>query len=350
MVRLFSWRDIFLLNKLQQEKQQLALTRKLLYTDAPLMSAMVAMLKGHLNQTHDPLTLIFDKREREHRLTGCLQMRGRFDAKTCEVVFLAPAIAKSNRTSQIWQKLLSAACQYAGEHKKQRVTLSIVSEIYSQLPINVAEAGNASELHKLGFDTYTHETLYYRSPEIYPVAEAISPSPDVRDCTDVDHASIDALYAHVAPRNVRQAESSLWTEFDGGSRILPTPGGWREKDYVVEKEGIISGVLRIVRGDEGYWLKILPRAEEADCASTLLDHGLGVLASLPPRPIYCSVRDYEVGVKSVLENNHFNSLARQTLLVKHLAVWVKEEKLAHALAEVKPQIQPANAVLREGKP
>jgi hypothetical protein len=73
-----------------------------------------------------------------------------------------------------------------------------------------------------------------------------------------------------------------------------------------------------------------------------LEHALALLEN-HPQPIYCAVREYEVGLQAALEDQGFAAVDAYSLLVKHTTVRVRQplRKLVPALkkgAEIAPTV------------
>jgi hypothetical protein len=124
-----------------------------------------------------------------------------------------------------------------------------------------------------------------------------------------DGWSLQRLYSSVTPRPVQQVERP--------EDIAPYP---MMKEYVAEEEGEIIAHFCLLPGKEGHWMKavIHPQAEKG-----LVRGGLCLFSAFEPRPIYCEVRGYEEGLRSVLREIGFEYLFEELLMVKHTTARAK---------------------------
>jgi hypothetical protein len=94
-------------------------------------------------------------------------------------------------------------------------------------------------------------------------------------------------------------------------------------------------------GKHGHWMRLLIHPNERDLAGGLVHWMLSMIGEQVGIPVYCSVRQYEGGVRTELEAAGFEPFASRVLLVKHTLAWSKTAafELAPALqggAEVAP--------------
>jgi hypothetical protein len=80
-------------------------------------------------------------------------------------------------------------------------------------------------------------------------------------------------------------------------------------------------------------MRILLHPRAYDRADAVIEHGLAFLSHYPPCPIYCSVREYEGGLRAPLQDWGFEPFGSQAILVKHTTVRIKKpaRKLVPAL-------------------
>ncbi len=111
--------------------------------------------------------------------------------------------------------------------------------------------------HSAGFFTYAHETLYR--------AENLPPSQDpglpFRVASKADAFGVYQLYNAVTPANVRAIEGLTFREWQAARE----PWGRNPRELVLEEDGIISGYLRLLRGNEGrFSMSIHPQRRDAE--------------------------------------------------------------------------------------
>jgi hypothetical protein len=111
--------------------------------------------------------------------------------------------------------------------------------------------------HGAGFFTYAHETLY--------CADNPRPSEDpglqFRVASKADAFGVYQLYNAVTPANVRAIEGLTFREWQAARE----PWGRNPRELVLEDDGIISGYLRLLRGNEGrFSMLIHPQRHDAE--------------------------------------------------------------------------------------
>ncbi len=330
MIRPFGIGDVLLVNKLQKKGTRLGLEGALTRPYSPLSATLTAFLPS---QAGGVSTFVCDGVERGRRLLGFAQMRERPGRPEGEVLYLSPALSSDEDASLIWARLLAYMCANAGERGLQRVFAATV------------EPGDEIGIFRqVGFTIYTREDVFRleRSPNHSPAASDAS----IRPRQARDNLGIKRLHAAIAPRLVQQAEDP--TQEQESDWLNGWLTGDKDREYVLEEDAEITGYLRVSRGSAGHWLRILLHPNSYDRAEALIEHGLAAVRESTSTPVYCSVREYQGGLRVPLEEKGFQPFARQALLVKHTTVWVKEplKKLVPVLekrVEVStPTVSPAN--------
>jgi hypothetical protein len=347
MIKSFGLRDLFLVGNLRKKgtclDPEIALTRPYSPLLAALSSYFLMQEAGTstfileaMDQTslstprpfNSPLTGLRTRLRTPHarddagsgrgRVQGLAQTRQRRGRPEADVIYLSPSFSTTNEAPTIWYRLLNHLCTRAGERGIQR--------LFARL----AEDGEEIEtFQQLGFSPYTREDLFRLN--------SLSESPQrldkavMRPQQAVDAWALQRLYANVAPRLVRQAERLGERGWERSS--VDWPLRTRSEGYVLEDNGEIVSYLLFSGGRIGHWMRILLHPQAYDRADEVIQHGLAFLSHYPPCPIYCSVREYEGGLGTPLQDWGFEPFASQAVLVKHTTVRIKEpaRKLVPAL-------------------
>jgi hypothetical protein len=242
------------------------------------------------------------------------------------VVTMAPLLDQSADAATIWYRLLLHLCIAAGE--------TGVPRLFACLP----ECSAAEDVFRQAtFVAYCHQQVYWRAN-----GEGIGrASPRVRGATSKDSLDMRWLWHRVTPRAVQQAEEP------GSARATPASTevavSDSERHFVLRGVGEqLQGCLSMLVRPRGVWLRLIADADAGDSAAEVLDHGLAAIEDRA-RPVYCAVRDYEGGVRGLLDDRGFAPGDTYSLLVKYTTVRVREplRKLVPALekgAEVTPSV------------
>jgi len=306
MASIFTPRYLFLVNRLQHRGIAFNLEESLTQSYSPLRAALAAYFTvGELGA----LTYVVSDQMADGQMEGFIQVRERRSRPEADVLFIAPALA-DDVDPGVWHHLLAYACHQAGGRSIER--------LFARLP----EGGKEVTLFsQLGFNVYTREDLFCLS---YGKQAEIEARPDaaIRPHRSEDVIALQQLYAAVASRLVQQAEN-----ITGQYRLGP-PDVWpamvAQQGYVLEKDGGIVGCLTVRSRRIGHWLYVLLHPQAYDHAGDLVAHGLAMLRDAPPGPIYCGVREYQGGLRAVLEDLGFALFASRALMVKHTTVRVTD--------------------------
>lgn len=308
---------------------QLDLERAVLFPHTPLQAALAAPWPFSAIGAE---TIVLYAPARRGRPVGFLQARARRGRPEADVAFLAPALGADGDAVSIWYRLLAECAQTIGSRGGQRLFAQIAN-------------GNGIEevFRQAGFNVYTHEDVY-RLGE-WPTHRAKTNL--LRHQHARDGWDLLRLYGQLTPRPVQIAEGMLSPEGLGGQM-----GDWwdqtRGTGYILQIENEIAGAVRVQRGRAAYWLRFWLHPQAQEYNETLLRGALSLLWAAPHRPIYCSVRDYESGLRAPLEQAGFQHVCTRSLLVKHITVRAKEpliklvpglEKCPEPAASVSQQIR-----------
>lgn len=211
--------------------------------------------------------------------------------------------------------LLETLCARAAAHRAGRVFVA------------APEAAITELFRRLGFAAYASEAIYRLVGEETreevvdrrPVPFAIRPQ------RPRDVWGVHQLYCGITPRPIQLMEGLISDDWEFRMpRWLWLPGGPLEVRLVLEAEAGIVGYAGLTRGKRGHRLLMMVDAAHRQLATPLLQAALGVAADWAPLPIICPLRGYQSDLGSVLEAAGFQAMAEQTLLVKEMAVRVRE--------------------------
>ncbi len=333
MAGIFTPRHLFLVNRLQQRGIAFNLEESLTRSYHPLRAALSAYFTvGELGAR----TYVVSGSTAEGRMEGFVQVRERRARPEADVLFIAPALT-GDADSRVWHHLLTHVCRQAGERGIER--------LFARLPKRDEEIRSFSQA---GFSIYTREDLFCLDSGKLAEIDLLS-SATIRSCRAEDAIALHQLHAAVAPRLVQRAENVTARGHLCPPEVWPVASD--RQGYVLERNGEIVGCLTVRPGCVGHWLYVLLHPQAYDYASDLLAHGLTALRDVPPGPVYCGVREYQGGLRAVLEDVGFDLFASRALMVKHTTVRVTDpvRKLVSALdkrAEVTtPTVSPANSVV-----
>ena len=173
-----------------------------------------------------------------------------------------------------------------------------------------------------------HAPLLRRTPSLTRPGAAVEVYAEMRlrPWRRHDAWSLLRLYDACTPRVTQLAESLTADEFTytraagGRTWYLPViePAS---AAFVHESGSLMSGWLRLRqgRGDAPSRLALLAHPDEPAVALSLLRFALRVFAADQPRPIICSVREYETATIDALRAAGFERQGAHALLVRHLA-------------------------------
>lgn len=308
MNRWLNLQDLASVEQLQRNGVEMDVERSLLWPHTPLEAALLV---------HWPFsavgaeTIILYPPLRRGRALGFLQMRFRKRRPEADVSFIAPTLDAKGDAVSIWYRLLSEAARGVGDRGGQRV--------YAQL---LGRDGGEDVLRQSGFTTYAHEDIYRLNEK----PDNLGKNHMLRHQRAHDAWNLLRLYGQITPRPVQIAEGMLSSEGLAGKM-----GDWwdqaRGSGYVLYAGHDLAAAVRIQRGRKAYWLRFWLHPDHHDSADVLIRCAVSLLWAAPRRPIYCSVREYESGLRAPLEDMGFRYLQTRSLLVKHTTARLKEPAL-----------------------
>ena len=301
--------DLIAVQRLQARGMQLDLERSVLWPHTPLQAALTPRLP--FSMVSAETIVAYPNNARRGRAAGFLQLRGRRGRPEADIVFIAPSLDSDDDAVSIWYRLLAECAQMIGGRGGQR--------LFAQV-----SGGNGVEevFRQAGFSAYAREDVYRLTD--WPVN--LTKGNTLRHQRARDGWALLRLYAQFTPRPVQIAEGTLSPEGQGGKM-----GDWWDQSggsgHILEAENELAGAVRVRRGSAAYWLRFWLHPQAQEQSEKLVRGALSLLWAAPRHPIYCSVRDYESGLRNELEAAGFQYLLTRSLLVKHTTVRAKESLL-----------------------
>jgi hypothetical protein len=176
----------------------------------------------------------------------------------------------------------------------------------------------------IGFLEYGQEEICQLDQSINRVV--IKPALQLRPQQSSDGWGLQKLYASLTPRAVQNAEGLAQGHWD-----LPRwrwGGHGRRQGYIWEVDGELMGALHLRSGKRGYWIRTLLHPDALTHAEALGQAALKLTANKPDLPVYFAFRQYEPSWQHILPTLGFEPLTSQTLVVKPLAVRLREKSPA----------------------
>ncbi len=199
----------------------------------------------------------------------------------------------------VWEELLRYGIVAAG--------LEGVKRLYARIP---AGSPVRSAARRSGFVPYANEQIYVTFGAVLR-----TPGRHTRPQRPADLWAIHQLYTAVVPRQVQYAEeltSDCWAMQRGRLR-----GGYSCQGWLVEEGHQLAGYVRVDSRPDAHVVSLLVRPERREVAGDLLATALSELATMPPRPIYVTVRGYQTELARLLGTLGFRHYLSQDLHVKY---------------------------------
>ncbi|MEM7343583.1 MAG: hypothetical protein AAF485_05025 [Chloroflexota bacterium] len=307
MIKPFHLRNMPLVAHLQQVGVSLDIEEQLTYPRSPLRSLLIDMV---FSPRSGPSTFIFDQYDEQGRHTGVAQMRSRPGRAEQDVVFMSPALDSGNGSHAIWQRLLTHLCIQTAEQGCLR--------LYARLG---SESEELQLFKNVGFVEYSQEEIYKLEPAALPPQDEEA-SLQLRPQIPSDGWGLQKLYTASTPRAVQNSEGLAQGQWALAGRTWTEPG--HRAGYVWEDGGELLGALHIRTGHQGHWIQTLLHPDANDQAAALGKAALGLTRSQPQRPVYFAYRHYELGWSAILTDLGFAPLTVQALVVKPMAIRVRE--------------------------
>ena len=282
------------------------------------------------------MTYVLRQEENGLARAGLIQIERRPERPEADVVLLTPALDAPQGHPAIWQKLLSQSVQELVERQ--------ICRLYSDLPDQPLVVNTFKQA---GFQIYTRETIWRLA--VLP-QDWLLPAPvPLRPQQIQDSWEIFRLYNRITPALVQQAEGAVFTGAkeeagDLSCPILVDHLGLPTSKFVLDGDNGVDGCVQIVWGRIGTWIRLWvdtnnPHTENVHL---LLRYALGeIVQDQNIQPIYIAVRDYQVGIESILCDYGFAPFTDRALMVRNIWQW------AHRPAPVRI---PALEAVREAVP
>ncbi len=330
MSRWLSFNDAIAIQQLQPRGVQLDLEGAALWPHSPLRAALAS------HWPWSPIgaeTTILYPPARRGRALGFIQARQRRRRSEADIVFIAPALDTREDAVSIWYRLLAECAGTFGDRGVQR--------LFAQM---VVGDGTEDVFRQAGFAVYAHEDIYCLDQRPGDAEK----SRRLRHQRTRDAWNLMRLYSEVTPRPVQIAEGMAPIEGQA-SKLHNWWDQARGSGYVLPAGSEVAGAVRILRGSAAYWLRFWLHPQAYPEAPALLMGALSILWAAPQRPIYCSVRDYESGMRAPLQDVGFRYVETRSLLVKHTTVRIKEP-LLNLMPALEKRAEPAASVAQRMTP
>lgn len=295
MIRSFDWRDLPLLHRIRD--RGLCLDSQLAFTRGPnvLQYALLDML-GPGRTAHTFVA----RPGGQASIAQVLLPPGR---NVAHIAFVGPAeMLEDSRGAEMLDAMARAGAEH-GAH-------GLIAEVDEHSPA-------FESLRRFGFAIYSRQRIWRLLADSAPTASAGSPSAeDVADlwraAVPADEPAIASLYLNLVPALVQQVEP---------------PPTRHSRDLVHWRQGEMLGYLSFDGGPRGVWVQpyFHPAAEDPD---RLLGALLSDLDDRRQRPLYICVRSYQSWMTAPLHTLGFEALTDQAVMVKRLAVSIRQPQLA----------------------
>lgn len=295
MTRPFGLGDVALIWALRQRGLALDMQRAVLGNARPLQAALSGLLPlGQIS-----VTRTFVCQSQETSQYGFLQVMTCPERREWQVIHLAPWTSSEDLQSGAgWVEPLIELCGLASEHGAWRIRAG------------VAAGGPEEEaFREAGYIPYTREEVYrLRTPRPEPGASLLRP------ITPQDGWPLAQLVNQVVPPPVQHAEG---LNISGTAPILSRLGVTREQGYVWPEGSGLGAYVGLSRGYEAAWARILLHPDARKQSGELVRSLIAIASPAPA--LYCAVREYQAGLRSVLVGTNFELVGTQVWLVKHTA-------------------------------
>jgi len=328
-------RDLMTVRRIEGEGVCLSLETALDMRWSPFFQAVMSLFSFEGYRLN---TFVLREHRREGQ-SGFVQLRLHYGRPEANVIFIAPALDRGG-SANMWERLLGKIPCWAAENEIMRV--------YATLPADSPEEGI---FHRAGFVRYTTDTVYrLDSTSDFQLAfsrwqserrkshEMPIENTQLREQRPRDTWGLKNLYSAVTPLGVQQAEGLI----NHGWHVPSDDwcGHAWSRSFVCEGPDGLQAHLGLRRGRHGHWFRVITRPEQPELQLALLVHAMETIAEWPEKPVYCTVRSYQNGLGSMLEELGFAPVMDRALTVRHLVLSVRP-----ALEEV---IQRVNSVVGAG--
>ncbi len=195
----------------------------------------------------------------------------------------------------------------------ERMVVDVARQGAERIFLRVAADSCLVEIARsTGFFAYARETLY-RADNPSPPQD---PGLPLRPASRADALGIYQLYNAVTPANVRAIEGLTYREWQAARE----PWGGNPSDLVLEEDGVITGWLRLLRGNEGrFALLVHPQRRDVDA---FMRTALARLKN--SQTVICLASSQDDSLSGHLLRLGFSPLADYTAMAKRLTRHAKE--------------------------
>jgi hypothetical protein len=249
---------------------------------------------------------------------GFVQARARPGRESWNIVRLACVAPDIDAWEAACSSLIDRISAATAQHGALRT--------FARVP---AESSRIVMLGECAFRQYATE-ISHRGTLSTLVARSADSGSDVRVRHPRDAWDIFSLYCAVTPALVRHAEGRSLKEWLPTPRLWPTVRRWQfAREAVMGDPGNLQAWIRWEPARKfGYQsLDILARPEAVKRMGELLRFASENLSLDLNCPTICRAREYDGRISATLEGAGFDSILRETLLVRHTVARVTERQL-----------------------
>jgi hypothetical protein len=251
---------------------------------------------------------------------GFIQARWRRGIPAQDLLFIAPSLDKKSGAAWAWQRLIHELVQEGIAQGVQRY--------FAHLPED--RHGDIEVMRQSGFSIFGQDRIFRL--DRFPTAPDKGPS-RWKAREPVDDWGLTRLYIALTPTLVQQSENPL---INGDGGYVGWWGGPRFGGFVLRgaHEGEVLGYLRLIRGEQAHWMKMVLHPDKVQDGDALVHEALALMRGWKPLPIFTDVRDYEGFVIDELERAGFRRVMNRTLLVRHTTAAIRAVHARPALEAV----------------
>lgn len=235
------------------------------------------------------------------------------EERSARLTFLAPEEGINGLALPLLDHLIKQAGSWGALH--------ILAEVGEEAPV-------FKVLRQAGFAVYAWQRVWkLPRPKAKPAKNAW------REAEDVDWPAVQALHGQIVP-----------------ALLLPIENLPKEATGLVcRSEGDLQAYVGVDSGTQGIWLQPLV-PPDSNCATEQMLGLMHILTSSSRLPIYVCVRSYQAWLEAVLEDLGAEAGERQAIMVKRLAMTIREMVNSPALEKALAKAKPAAPVTRISKP
>jgi hypothetical protein len=227
------------------------------------------------------------------------------DETSARLTFLAPGINSNGLTLSLLDHLTTQAGEWGAFH--------LLAEVEENSPV-------FRSLRQAGFSVYAWQRVWK-----LPRPDMPDENSSWRQAEEIDWPAVQSLHGQIVPALIQPVDA------------LPK----QVSGLVCHPEGALQAYVSVVSGPAGIWIQPLV-PPDSGC-------GPGRLAGLSgwgSRPVYICVRSYQAWLETVLEDLGAEAGPRQAVMVRRLAMIVKEPMAVSVMEKALVKAKPAAPVSR----